>query len=208
MKIRSGMGFLLMLLVAVSAAQAQSAETKKVTAPPAISEQDKAAMEALMKAATPGAPHKKLEPFVGTWDTKVKIWMKPDGPPMESTGASENRWILGNRFIEMRYEGKFMEQPFSGVGYTGYDNIKKKYIGSWMESTRTSIMTSAGDADATGQVLTFHATMDDPTTGKSMTVMEKFTITDNDHHTMEMWGPAPDGKMYKMMEITYTRKKV
>jgi hypothetical protein len=23
---------------------------------------------------------------------------------------------------------------------------------------------------------------------------------------MEMWGPSPDGKVFKMMEMTYTRK--
>ena len=32
-------------------------------------------------------------------------------------------------------------------------------------------------------------------------------VVDNDHHMMEMWGPDPTGKNYKMMEITYTRKK-
>ena len=38
-------------------------------------------------------------------------------------------------------------------------------------------------------------------------VDSKMTVTDKDHHTMEMWGPGPDGKMYKMMEIKYSRKK-
>jgi hypothetical protein len=33
------------------------------------------------------------------------------------------------------------------------------------------------------------------------------TVTDENHHSMEMWMPGPDGKVFKMMEITYTRKK-
>jgi hypothetical protein len=32
-------------------------------------------------------------------------------------------------------------------------------------------------------------------------------MADNDHHTFEMWGPDPTGKVFKMMEIQYTRKK-
>jgi hypothetical protein len=49
--------------------------------------------------------------------------------------------------------------------------------------------------------------MNDPMTGKLCKITEKVTVTDNDHHMMEMWGPDPSGKNYKMMEITYVRKK-
>ena len=44
-------------------------------------------------------------------------------------------------------------------------------------------------------------------TGKDSPVEEKLTIVDKDHHTLEMWSPGPDGKMFKMMEIKYARKK-
>lgn len=200
MKIRSLVtGALVLAIAGVAAGGDEKKASRKVM-------DEKAMMEAWEKAGTPGEAHKKLEPFVGTWDTKVTSWMQPGGPPQESTGVSENRWTLGNRFLEMRYEGQFMEKPFTGVGYTGYDNIKKKYIGSWMDSMGTSMMTSTGEADASGKVMTFNATMDDPITGKTVPVKQKTTITDNDHHTMEMWTPAPDGKMFKTLEIVYTRK--
>ncbi len=55
--------------------------------------------------------------------------------------------------------------------------------------------------------MTSSGTMDDPMSGKSQMVNNKVTVTDNDHHTMEMWGPGPDGKAFKMMEISYARKK-
>jgi hypothetical protein len=38
-------------------------------------------------------------------------------------------------------------------------------------------------------------------------VNNKVTVLDNDHHIMEMWAPGPDGKAFKMMEISYARKK-
>ena len=43
--------------------------------------------------------------------------------------------------------------------------------------------------------------------GKDTPFEEHLTISDTDHHTLEMYGPAPDGKMVKMMEINYSRKK-
>jgi hypothetical protein len=166
---------------------------------------EKAMMEAWMKVATPGEAHKWLEPVVGTWDAKITMWMAPGAPPQESTGTSENKWVLGGRFVEQRYEGTFMGQPFSGVGYTGYDNYKKKYIGTWMDTMGTMMMISQGDA--MGKTLTMTSTMDDIMTGKTATVKSEIKIVAPDHHVMEMWGPDPSGKQFKTMEIQYTRKK-
>jgi hypothetical protein len=168
---------------------------------------EKAMMEAMTKAATPGDAHKKLESMIGTWDTKVTMWMDPSKPPAESTGTSENRWVLGNRYVQQTFEGTFMGQPFSGIGYTGYDNIGKKYMGTWMDTGSTEMMNMTGKSDAAGKVMTFSGTMNDPMTGKACKLTSKVTVADNDHHTMEMWGPDPSGKVYKMMEITYVRKK-
>ena len=42
---------------------------------------------------------------------------------------------------------------------------------------------------------------------KTMKVKSEATIVDDDHHTYEMWGPDPDGKMFKTLEVKYTRKK-
>jgi hypothetical protein len=181
---------------------ASAAEPGKKAAPQPPDE--KAAMEAWAKAATPGEAHKRLEALVGTFDTVVKAWMDPSKPPEESKGTSENRWVLGNRYVEQRYLGSFMGQPFNGIGYTGYDNTMKKYVGVWMDDSGTSMMFSTGRASSP-KVIDMSSTMFDPMTGKPAKITEKLTVVDNDHHTMEMWGPAPNGKTFKMMEITYVR---
>lgn len=166
---------------------------------------EKAAMEMMQKAATPGEAHKKLDAVVGTFDAKVKMWTDPSKPPAESGGTSVNSWVLGDRFVETKYDGTFMGQPFSGIGFTGYDNVTKKYIGTWMDTMSTGMMVSKGTM--TGKTMNMSSTMPDPTTGKMSTIKEKTIVADNDHYSMEMWGPGPDGKVYKMMEITYVRKK-
>ena len=189
------------LALCTSAFAAEEAKKQEMSA------EEKAMMEAMMKAMTPGDAHKLLDGMVGTFDAKVTSSMDPSKPPEVSNGTSENSWVMGNRYVMQKFTGSFMGMPFQGVGYTGYDNIKKKYVGTWMDTMTTSMMISDGKADADGKSITFSSTMDDPMTGKTSPVKEKVTVVDADHHMLEMWGAGPDGKMFKMMEINYTRKK-
>jgi hypothetical protein len=207
MKSRFSVSAIALALAALlaSAALAQEKGTASKGKKPAGPPDEKAMMEMMQKAGTPGEAHKKLEAVVGTFDAKVKMWMDPSKPPDESTGVSENKWVLGDRFVEMQYTGTFMGQPFSGIGYQGYDNTTKKYVGTWMDSASTGMMMSTGGM--TGNTMTTTAMVADPMTGKMCKITDKVVVADNDHHMMEMWGPDPTGKNYKMMEITYTRKK-
>jgi len=168
---------------------------------------DPAMMEAMMKAAMPGDAQKLLNSMAGTWTAKVTTWMMPGADPMVMEGTSENKWIMGGRYMQQSFSGNFMGMPFEGIGYTGYDNVKKQYWGTWMDNMSTSMMMSTGATSDAGKTWTFTGSMADPMTGKDSKVDEKITVIDADHHTMEMWGPGPDGKMYKTMELAYTRKK-
>lgn len=185
-------------LVAVLAAPVVAQDKKKAA-------DEKAAMEAWQKAMTPGDGQKKLEPLVGTFDAKVRTWMDPNRPPDDTAGTSVNTWVLGDRYVQIKYEGVFLGESFSGIGYTGYDNVLKKYQSIWMDTGSTAMMQSVGSFD--GKVLSMKATTSDPVTGKASTADQKITITDNDHYMIELWGKTADGKSYKMMELQYTRKK-
>ena len=165
-----------------------------------------AMMEAMAKAATPGEAHKRLDAFAGSWTTKMTMWMAPGAPPASGEGTSENRWALGGRYLEQRFKGSFMGMPFEGLGYTGYDNVKKQYWGVWMDNMSTGTMLSTGWMPD-GKTWLFSGTFADPMSGKDTRMEERITINSADQHTMEMWGPGPDGAMMKSMEIVFTRKK-
>jgi hypothetical protein len=171
-----------------------------------MSAEQKAAMEAWMKYATPGPNHKLLEPFVGSWTIATTWWEAPGAPAQKSTGTAETAWVLGGRFIHEKVTGEMMGMPFEGIGYTGYDNYKKHFIGTWMDAMGTMVMISTGQADASGKVLTFTSTMDDVVSGKSMSVREVARVVDANKHVFEMYGPDKSGKEFKTMEIVYTRK--
>lgn len=207
MKPKGILAGLALLVVVAALAIGADEKAKKTTMPAAGAMDEKAMMEAWAKVATPGEAHKMLAMSVGTWDTTVKSWWQPGAPPMESKGTAENRMIMGGRFLEGRFTGTMMDMPFEGLGYTGYDNYKKKYVNTWMDNMGTGIVTGLGTGDPSGKTVTFTGEMDDPMEGKTKPYKNTITMVDNDHHTFEMWCPGPDGKMAKMMEIHYTRKK-
>ena len=192
------------LCAALALAAAAAAQEKPKT-PPAMSAEEKAAMEAWEKFASPGAGHKAIADMAGTWDAEVTMYMGPT--PAKSKGTSENRLVLGGRWVEQRFKSEMMGQPFEGLGYTGYDNYKKKYIGTWMDTMSTAVMVTEGTFDAAGKVMTSTSTMDDFMTGKPTTVRMTTTVKDADNHHFEMFGPGPDGKEVKQMEIHYRRRK-
>src|ERR1700758_10758 len=84
---------------------------------PKMSAEEKAQMDAMMKAATPGDAHKKLAAMVGTWDAVVKMYpMQPGAPVQQSTATSESKWVLGGRWVQETVAGSFMGMPFNGIG--------------------------------------------------------------------------------------------
>jgi hypothetical protein len=165
---------------------------------------EKAMMEIYMKLGTPGAHHKMLESLAGTWVAKSKMGMET-GNLIEDAGASEQKMILGGRFLLQEYSGQMMGAPFTGIGYTGYDNQTKKYVSTWIDSTSTAILCFEGTASPDGKTVTQECTHDDPVRGpiKWRSVAR---IIDENKNTFEMFAIDEGGKQEKMFEITYTRR--
>ena len=189
------------MLAVAGLAGAQEGEKPKLTP------EQQAEMEAWMKAATPGAMHKALEPMIGSWNVKATSWETPGGPPQTGSGSAEDGWVLGGRYVKEDFDGDFAGMKFQGLGYTGYDNVAKRYVGTWMDTMGTMVMVMRGTADPSGKVFTFTSTMTDVITGKPMKLRSVTRIVDANSHVMEMYGPdRTSGKEFKMMEIVYTRK--
>lgn len=193
-------------LLAVTAVSA-NAETPAAKGA-AKGKDDAAAMQAMMvameKAGTPGEHHKVLARRVGKWDVVVKSWMAPGQPPMETKGTAEVKAILGDRFVQTTFAGSFMDKPFNGIGVTGYDNVKKKVIGTWIDNMSTSMMRSEGTFDAATKTTTSTSISMDPATGKECKgrTVEKW---ESDNKIVEEFFQKQRGKESKAMEIVYTR---
>lgn len=157
--------------------------------------------------AATGDEHKKLEPFVGTFKSKVSMWMGP-GDPQISTGTMVSEWDLGGRFLKQTYSGDPNEGPFpsfEGRGYMGYNTSSKQYEGMWIDNASTIIQMETGHVDESGKVWTMVGEMPHPMApGQTMAKRSVITVVDEDHHRMEMYFDSGDGEA-KSMEIEYHR---
>jgi len=177
--------------------------------PPGMTPEMMAMMEKCTIAGTPGEHHQALNGRIGKWNGAIKMWMTPDmKEPMPSTCTTESAWVMGNRFVRETVEGNFGGESFLGESVLGYDNIRKKYVSTWIDNMSTGVMVSEGTLDTAAKTLKFTTTMSCPMNNKVVSGRTVEKWTDKDNWVMEMYAPWHEtGKEYKTMEIHYTRAK-
>ncbi len=192
-------------LAAALAASSLSLPAFAQEAPPDQAADQAAMMQAYVAAGTPGKQHAQLASTAGDYDLVVRSWDAPGAPPSDETGTATRAMALGGRVLVEQVSSKMHGQPFDGHGMTGYDNVSGKWWSTWNDSMSTGVMLSEGECDDAG-ACTFHGSWNDPVSKRP--VAARFTTRWSSPTTevFEMYGPAPDGKEFKMMEMTYTRR--
>jgi hypothetical protein len=117
-----------------------------------------AMMGAYQKLAIPGGPHKLFASLAGSWMTQTK----PGKPPKESTGSAELKMLLGGRFLQQEFTGDMMGQPYSAFGINAYDNLRKKYVSTWIDNMSTGIFVMEGTASPDGKTITLSGQHEEP----------------------------------------------
>jgi hypothetical protein len=171
-----------------------------------------AEMQEMMKKwqeiATPGPAHRVFDNLVGKWETTSSMWWSKDSPPQQSKGTSDVRWIMDGRYVLEEVSGDMMGMAWKGMGVTGYDNFKKKYVFTFLDNMGTAILTGEGDFDAKNNVLTSYGKMDEPLTGeKNKTVKYVTRVISKDKHVFEIYDLVGTPHEFKVIEMVYTRKQ-
>jgi hypothetical protein len=182
------------------------AAAQQGTKQPEMTPEQKAEMEAYMKAGTPGAPHRALAATAGNYDLKIKSWHEPGGPAMEDTGTATRTMTLGGRVLVEEVRSSMMGMPYTGQAMMGFDNVTGKYWSTWNDSMSTGIMVTEGTCDADKKACQFTGSWNDPVRKTPVKARMTTRWTSPTTEVFEMYGPARDGKEMKMMEITYTKK--
>ena len=158
--------------------------------------------------------HKLLSSLDGNWNFAIKMWMNPDpnAKPQESKGTATRKTVMGGRYVMMDVTGK-MQMPdedgkmkdvqFKGMGLEGYDNVKKKFVSSWIDNMGTGIEFSEGTYDPAAKTFTYTSELE-PMPGMKTQVREVLKVADNNHMLLE-WYENHGGTEKKTMEINYTR---
>lgn len=196
-----------------------SGQDRPATPPTPAGSPDAAAMAEMMKkmeaVMKPGPKHEMLQKFVGDWKTTTKLFMGTNAPMSETTGTSKISSILGGRFLLEEFhgqmlmpgpEGEMVSHPFDGIGISGYDNYRNVFVGCWVDSFNTHILSMTGVASPNGKVITSYGEMDEPVlnmTGRTVKYVTR--IVDDNHRVFEIYDLAA-GDDYKVIEIHYERR--
>lgn len=154
---------------------------------------------------TPGKPHQDFAKMDGDWTYTGKMWMDPAGEPQTYSGDAKCEMLLGGRYQQMTVMGKMMGMDFKGISINGYDNAKKVYVSSWMDNFGTGILFLEGKYDDATKKIVYTGKMFDPMTEKEVGYRETFKYVNDKTMEMEMYD-IRDGKEFKTMEMTYTKK--
>lgn len=152
----------------------------------------------------PSPEHAILKKDVGTWD--IEISMSFQGQEMKSKGT-ETVKMLGPFWSLSQMQYDYMGMPMRGHAVMGYDPEKKKFIGSWHESSSPSLTTMEGTFDAkTGKMTTFMKGKDPA--GKNTRFKSITTYKGKDSKTFEffMLKEGSETEFVKSMEMKYTRR--
>ena len=171
-------------------------------------------MKQMMELSKLNENHKLLADMDGNWNYTIKMWMNPDPmtKPQESKGTATRKSIMGGRYFVMDVtgkmqmpgaDGKMKDMQFKGMAVEGYDNVKKKFVASWVDSMGTGIQSSEGTYDPATKTFTYTMEME-PMPGMKQQVREVLKATDKDHMMLE-WYETQGGQERKTMEIAYTR---
>lgn len=190
----------------IAVARQNQPETPPMQLPPGWTMAD---MQACMAAGTPGKMHQWLTKFSGTWSGKCEMMMAPGMPAVTTECTETISPILDGRYLKTEMSGSIPDMgPFSGMSFIGYDNVAEKFVGTWIDSMSTGIMTGTGELSADGKTLTWSFSYYCPITRKPVTLRQIETRPDDNTMHIEMFMPDPKtGKEYKGMTLHLTRSK-
>src|SRR6059058_1969572 len=168
-------------------------------------------MKQMMELSKIGENHKLLSSLDGNWDYIIKFWMDPDpnAKPQESKGTATRKSVMGGRYVMMDVsgnmqmpgeDGKMKAMQFKGMGTEGYDNVKKKFVASWIDNMGTGIEFSEGKYDPATKTFTYSMEME-PVAGMKTKVREVLKLVDDTHMFLEWYETSSKGKEKKTMEI-------
>ncbi len=165
---------------------------------------DADAMKHWQECCTPNESHAWLSRFLGRWDTVMKVSM--GNSVAESKGTAEFRWLMDGRWLAMDAKGEMMGQPITQFCLLGFDNFKKKYVVTYVDSMSTAMLSSEGFTTQDRGTLVCYGPMDEPLTGENdKPVKYVWRFPDAKTIVFELHDLAIGEPNTKVVEVTYRK---
>ena len=125
--------------------------------------------------------HAFLKKFAGTWSCASDCRMSPDKPPMKTTATSTNR-MIGDFWLVNEIVSTGGGAKVTAIQTIGYDEKKKKFVGTWIDSMFNHQWQYEGTLNAEGTTLTMEVEGPNFMTGKGTALFRDIYEFKSDSH--------------------------
>ena len=169
----------------------------------------------------PGKYHQILAELSGEWAFQGKKFSGNPNPDsnkvtMEFSGSFVRRPFADGRFFFVELtgaksqlpvqDGKMKEGNVQDMEIEGYDNVKRKFLFTFINNHIGSfIIYAEGNYDAASKTISYEYEVE-PVPGQKIKFRKLLIIHDNDHYKVEYYAER-NGKMVKTNERNCTRAK-
>jgi hypothetical protein len=151
-------------------------------------------------APKPQKEHEWLAKLTGEWTTHEV------GQPEDKGQGSEVGRKIGPFWVLLEKKGPLPDgTTYTGILSVGFDVEKKKFVGSWFDSTSSLLWRYEGSLDAAAKSLTLEA-VGPGFDGKPTNFRDVYTIEDDDKRRVTSFAEK-DGKWVEYSAIQYKRKR-
>lgn len=162
---------------------------------------------AAQESQRPTSEHKVLAAHEGTWDATITSYLPGrGGAPTISKGTEVNTVLAGGLWLVSQFEANIGGKPFQGRGQFGYAPLKKKYVGTWVDSMSPHLSVLEGEYDPQSKSMTYEGEYIDY--GDRSRYTQRLVLTHADDGTRSLALSMKRGQdaEVKIMEIKYTKR--
>ena len=142
----------------------------------------------------------------GTWDATIRIY-QPGQPPQEMEGVQKdvlgccNGWLITN--LEM---ADSQASPYEGHGVLGFDPVRKKMVGVWVDSKQNWLGIAEGSVNKDASELILKVESRNPLNGQPMPTRWVVRRVGKDERHLDIHYPRPDGGEFVAVSIHSVRR--
>ena len=155
-------------------------------------------------APEPAKEHAWLKQFEGEWETEMEA-KDPSGMEFKCKGSMKSR-MLGGFWVVNETKGEMMGMTMNGIQTIGFDEKKKKYVGTWVDNCMNHLWKYGGAVEGKG--IYFEAEGADFTNpGKMAKFRDSYEFKSPDLIIATSAAQGADGKWTEFVKGTMKRKK-
>lgn len=155
-------------------------------------------------ASRPGLEQQWLAPLVGRWKMDFTAY-SPSRAPLSLKGTSDNRWVLGGRFLLSETSAGDGAARVEGMTVFGYDARERRFFALSLNNLGTGYKQWSGTYDPRDRSLILSGKQRDEATGTASVSRQQLKIEGPDRYSLRVFVDRPGRPPLRVAEAIFTR---